>query len=110
MFDRGDRRNVRFWLDNWIGDVPLASAYPSLFVLAIDKVLSIYSIIQRIRDSDVKFTRALSMSFIPIFVDLFCFLNSYQWTEKDATRFPMITKNLTNYHILHNIYSTIHFK
>ncbi|KAJ0758378.1 putative reverse transcriptase zinc-binding domain-containing protein [Helianthus annuus] len=35
--DLGDGKNIRFWLDNWIGDAPLRSKWPSLFELESDK-------------------------------------------------------------------------
>ncbi|GKV25367.1 hypothetical protein SLEP1_g34816 [Rubroshorea leprosula] len=38
----GDGKSVRFWLDVWVGEDPLANVFPRLFLLDTDKNCSIY--------------------------------------------------------------------
>lgn len=35
-FKLGDGENIRFWLDVWVGDVPLRVTFPNIFKLALD--------------------------------------------------------------------------
>ncbi|KAI7731632.1 hypothetical protein M8C21_015718, partial [Ambrosia artemisiifolia] len=37
ILEEGDGGSIRFWLDNWLMDVPLAEKFPRLFAKAIDK-------------------------------------------------------------------------
>jgi len=38
----GEGKNVRLWLDVWIGDTSLAVAYPDLFSTVKDKEVSVF--------------------------------------------------------------------
>jgi len=44
-----------------------------------------YRMTEGVRDWNIQFSHAISMSSIPKFVELICFLNSYQLSEEDAT-------------------------
>ena len=80
-------KNMRFWLDIWIGDTSLAVAYPDLFSTVRGKEISVfcqYTVIYGVRDWNIQFSRVIDMSLIPSFVDLICFLNTYKWTDRDA--------------------------
>jgi len=61
IFNCGNSKNIRLWLDRWIGHISLAATYPSLFELAVYKeayVYSQYSIIG-VRNWNILIVRAL---------------------------------------------------
>lgn len=51
-FRVGSREKVLFWLDNWVGDKPLAEAFPSLFVVATDCKVTVSSYINSNNDEN----------------------------------------------------------
>jgi len=77
----GDDKKVRFWLDTWIGNISLDSAYPNLFAVAMDKHASVFSqyyMVDGVRNWKIQFIRTIEAAIIPSVVDLICFLNYYQ--------------------------------
>jgi hypothetical protein len=59
VFKIGNGEDTRFWEDSWLGDVPLARQYPSLYNIAQRKQVSVASVMSR-SPLNIEFRRALT--------------------------------------------------
>ncbi|KAF5193679.1 hypothetical protein FRX31_016736 [Thalictrum thalictroides] len=67
----GDGQHIKFWRDNWAGDLALETQFPLIFRLAVDK---------EVRVCDVRMSDADSVSW-----NVMLRRNKYDWEEQQMS-------------------------